>query len=164
MIDSLDNKTIYITTGLISSGFIYDDFGLVVVSEEISGVSKKDNRSSKQLLGDALNSYEDLKIGDYVVHVNHGIGKYLGIETIDTAGVVKDYIKLEYKDGGTLYIPVSSLNSIKKYVCEDGFTPKMNKLGTKEWANTKSKVAKHVSDVFLNFIRKTTNPNGKLKC
>ena len=147
MIENLDKKTIYITTGLISSGFIYDDFDLVVVSEEISGVTKKDTRSSKQLLGDALNSYEDLKIGDYVVHVNHGIGKYLGIETIDTGGVVKDYIKLEYKDGGTLYIPVSSLNSIKKYICEDGFTPKMNKLGSKEWATTKSKVAKHVSDV-----------------
>jgi len=147
MIENLDSQTIYITTGLISSGFIYDDFDLVVVSEEISGVNKKDTRSSKQLLGDALNSYEDLKIGDYVVHVNHGIGKYLGIETIDTAGIVKDYIKLEYKDGGTLYIPVSSLNSIKKYVCEDGFTPKMNKLGSKEWAATKYKVAKHVSDV-----------------
>jgi len=147
MIDNLDSRTIYITTGLISSGFIYDDFDLVVVSEEISGVNKKDTKSSKQLLGDALNSYEDLKIGDYVVHVNHGIGKYLGIETIDTGGIVKDYIKLEYKDGGMLYIPVSSLNSIKKYVCEDGFAPKMNKLGSKEWSATKTKVAKHVSDV-----------------
>ena len=147
MVDTLDNSTIYITQGLISAGFSYDEFDLVVVSESLSGTSKKEVKSSKAFMGDMLNSYEDLKVGDYVVHVNHGIGKYLGIETIDTAGVVKDYIKLEYKDGGTLYIPITSLDSIKKYVCEDGYAPKMNKLGTKEWETTKAKVTKHVSDV-----------------
>ena len=151
MIDELDNKTIYITQGIISSGFVYDDLDIVVISENISGVVKKE-RKKENFIGDVLNSYEDLKVGDYVVHINHGIGKYLGVEVVDTGGIVKDYIKLEYKDGGTLYIPVTSLNSIKKYVCEEGYTPKINKLGTKEWENTKAKVSKHVSDVAKGLI------------
>lgn len=149
MLDNLPQDEIYITKGIITSGYAVDDLNFVVLSTEISGVKTK-AKSSKEFLGDKLNSYEDLKVGDYIVHINHGIGKYMGVETIDAQGVVKDYIKLEYKDGGTLYIPVTSLDSIKKYVCEEGFVPKLNKLGTKEWQVTKTKAMHHIENMAKN--------------
>ncbi len=152
MQDELTHGTVYICTGILSSGFVYDDMSIAVMAEPVTGIVKERKKSSKEFLGDVLNSYEDLKVGDYVVHINHGIGKYLGVETVDTAGIVKDYMKLEYRDGGVLYIPITSLDSIKRYVCEDGFKPKVNKLGTKEWENTKLKVTKHVSDVAKELV------------
>ena len=152
MIDKLEKGIVYISAGILSSGYIYDDMNIICITEPVSGVVKKESRRSKDFIGDVLNSYEDLNIGDYVVHINHGIGKYLGVETVNVGGIVKDYIKLEYKDGGVLYIPITSLDAIKKYVCEDGFSPKLNKLGTKEWEATKAKVAKHVSDVAKDLV------------
>lgn len=151
-INDLTSGIAYICVGIMSSGFIYDDMNLVVIAEPVSGIVNEKRKSSKEFLGDALNSYEDLKVGDYVVHINHGIGKYLGVETVETAGIVKDYMKLEYRDSGVLYIPITSLDSIKRYVCEDGFKPKLNKLGTKEWEVTKQKVKKHVSEVAKELV------------
>ncbi len=153
MIDDLEAGRIYITTGFITSGFSYDDFNFVVITEPVSGTSSKSQKSSKDFLGAAINSYDDLKVGDYVVHVDHGIGKYLGIEQVDINDTVKDYIKLEYQDGGVLYIPVTSLDSIKKYACEDGFLPKVNKLGTKTWKETKEKVGKHVQNIAKELVK-----------
>ncbi len=152
MIDELEKSRVYITTGIISSGFSYDDFNFIVISEPVSGTKQK-QRSSKDFLGSALNSYEDLNVGDYVVHVDHGIGKYLGIEQVDINGTIKDYIKLEYQDSGVLYIPVTSLYSIKKYACEDGFVPKLNRLGGKAWKETKEKVGKHVQNIAKELVK-----------
>ena len=152
MVDELKPSTAYVTTGIVSSGFAYDDMNIVVMAEPVSGVVNERKKSSKDFIGDVLNSYEDLKVGDYIVHINHGIGKYLGVETVDTAGIVKDYMKLEYRDGGTLYVPITNLDSVKRYVCEEGYSPKLNKLGTKEWENTKVKVAKHVTDVAKELV------------
>ena len=152
MEDELIPGVVYISTGVLSSGFCYDDLNIVVISEKVSGVVKTNKRTSKDFIGSVLNSYEDLKVGDYVVHLNHGIGKYLGVETVDTAGIIKDYMKIEYKDGGTLYVPITSLDSIKKYVCEEGFTPKINKLGTKDWETTKLKVTKHVNEIAKELV------------
>ena len=151
-IDNLSLGVVYICVGIMSSGFIYDDMNLVVMAEPVSGVINEKRKSSKEFLGDALNSYDDLKIGDFVVHINHGIGKYMGVETVETSGIVKDYMKLEYRDEGILYIPITSLDSIKRYVCEEGFAPKLNKLGTKEWEKTKLKVTKHVNDVAKELV------------
>jgi len=153
MVDELEEGKVYITQGLISSGYIYDDFNLVVISEQISGVKTKSNKEAKEFLGDALNSYDDLKVGDYVVHVNHGIGKYLGIEQVEINSVVKDYIKIMYQEDGVLYIPVTSLDNIKKYACEDGYVPKLNKLGGKAWQATKEKVGKHVQNIAKELVK-----------
>ena len=154
MLKEIKNGQIYISKGVISSGFMYnEDNGIVVFSEEISGIRKdKNTRSSKEFLGDILSSYEDLKSGDFVVHINHGIGQYLGIEELVANNVTKDYIKLMYQDSGVLYIPVTSLDTIRKYVCEDGYTPKLNKLGTKEWSRTKEKVGRHVKDIAKDLV------------
>ena len=153
-IDGKNREYAYILNGIVSSGFVYEDMNLVVLAEDISGTNLKNTKKvSKDFLGEMLNSYNDLTVGDYVVHQTYGIGKYLGVETVETYGVVKDYIKIEYKDGGILYVPVTSLEYIKKYVCDEGFTPKINKLGSKEWEKTKHKVGKHIKDIAKDLIK-----------
>ena len=153
-IDEKNREYAYILNGIVSSGFVYEDMNLVVLAEDISGTNLKNTKKvSKDFLGEMLNSYNDLTVGDYVVHQTYGIGKYLGVETVETYGVVKDYIKIEYKDGGVLYVPVTSLEYIKKYVCDEGFTPKINKLGSKEWEKTKHKVGKHIKDIAKDLIK-----------
>ena len=153
-IDEKNREYAYILNGIVSSGFVYEDMNLVVLAEDISGTNLKTSKKvSKDFLGEMLNSYNDLTVGDYVVHQTYGIGKYLGVETVETYGVVKDYIKIEYKDGGVLYVPVTSLEYIKKYVCDEGFTPKINKLGSKEWEKTKHKVGKHIKDIAKDLIK-----------
>ena len=150
MIEDVKAGFVYISKGILSGGYIFDDSDLVVIAENVSGVANK--KVSKDFVGNALSSYEDLKAGDYVVHINHGIGKYLGVETVESGGIVKDYMKLEYDKGGVLYVPITNLDSIKRYVCEEGFVPKLNRLGTKEWEITKSKVAKHVNEVAKELV------------
>ncbi len=145
---SLEQGTVYITFGVMSTGFVSDEFKLLLISEEVQGVSytsknkiKKENNNSK------IKSFEDLQVGDFVVHENHGIGVYKGINTISVEGIQKDYIKLEYLDGGLLYVPVTQLDLVNKYICDDNTQPKLNSLGTKEWAKTKKKVTEHIKQV-----------------
>ena len=132
----------------------------------LSGIELSDSfiREESQEPFYKIKDINKLNKGDFVVHADYGIGKYLGIETIDTAGVVKDYIKLEYKDGGTLYIPITSLDSIKKYVCEDGYAPKMNKLGTKEWETTKEELSEMMvgRKVDFNLQKKDIKPGKEV--
>lgn len=152
-IDGENREYAYILNGIVSSGFVYEDMNIALFAEDISGTNLKSKKASKDFLGEMLNSYNDLTVGDFVVHQSYGIGKYLGVETVETYGVVKDYIKIEYKDGGMLYVPVTSLEYIKKYVCDEGFEPKINKLGTKDWEKTKHKVGKHIKDIAKDLIK-----------
>lgn len=86
-----------------------------------------------------LKSYNELNPGDYVVHANHGIGKYLGIETLEVDGVHQDYMTILYQNDAKLFIPVSQLNLIQKYVASESKAPKINKLGGTAWTKTKQK-------------------------
>ncbi len=97
-------------------------------------------------------SFTDLKIGDYVVHKTVGIGQYIGVNTIKADGVTKDYIKIKYRGEDTLYIPTNSLDNIRKYIGGGEKTPKLNKLGSKEWENTKNKVKSNLREVARNLI------------
>lgn len=151
-IEKYEPGVVYCFQGILSCGFELPEQNLVIVSENISYIKRNENRSKKDFLGDILNSYEDLKVGDFVVHINHGIGRYLGLETVDTMGVVRDYMKVEYKDGGILYVPVTNLDSIKKYVAEEGYSPKLNKLGTKEWEHSKEKVKANIELIAKDLV------------
>ena len=95
---------------------------------------------------------DDLKIGDYVVHRTIGIGQYLGVNTIKADGIVKDYIKIKYRGDDTLYIPTNSLDNIRKYIGGGEKSPKLNKLGSKEWENTKNRVKSNLREVARNLI------------
>jgi len=90
---------------------------------------------------------EQLKIGDYVVHKNQGIGQFIGINTITAGGITKDYIKILYSDDGILYVPTNSLDNIRRYIATGDVAPKLNKLGSKDWQKTKAKVKSNLRAV-----------------
>lgn len=97
-------------------------------------------------------TFSDLKIGDYVVHKTHGIGQYIGVNTIKTEGITKDYIKIKYTGEDILYIPTNSLDNIRKYIGGGEKAPKINKLGGRDWENTKNKVKSNLREVARNLI------------
>lgn len=97
-------------------------------------------------------SFSDLKIGDYVVHKTQGIGQYMGVNTIKTEDITKDYIKIKYTGEDVLYIPTNSLDNIRKYIGGGEKAPKISKLGGKDWENTKSKVKSNLREVARNLI------------
>ncbi len=138
---------IYVTYGNIHNGYEYPDAKFLVIAEsDIFGKEKKKRKKSKYT-GQKINDFSKLNIGDYVVHENHGLGIYRGIEKIEVDKIIKDYIKIEYAAGGNLYILATQLDMIGKYAGSDAKAPKLNKLGTKEWCNTKSRVKKAVKDI-----------------
>lgn len=146
---------VYITKGILSGGYSSEELKLLLVAEPVSGISSRKNakkKDEKNSIGQNINSYDDLKVGDYIVHEIHGIGIYRGIHTIAVAGVRKDYIKLEYDNNGVLYIPINQLESVKKYVCDDDTTPKINSLNSKEWQKTKAKVTAHVKEMAKELV------------
>ena len=144
---------VYITQGILSSGFYSEEFNFLIIAEPVSGINlSKPKKIKKNSIGQSINTYADLQVGDFVVHENHGIGIYRGVEAISVQNIKKDYIKIEYADKGVLYVPINQLDSVGKYVCDDDTVPKLNVLGTKEWEKTKSKVIKHVEEIAKELV------------
>ena len=139
--------------GFLKRGFEYPLLKFVVISEsDIFGNQKKKTKKKKKYEGTKINDFAQLVIGDYVVHETHGLGIYRGIEKVEVEKVVKDYIKIEYRDGGNLYIPATGLDLIQKYASAEAKKPKLNKLGSKEWVKTKSKVKGAVNEVAKELV------------
>ncbi|MCI9338008.1 MAG: transcription-repair coupling factor [Lachnospiraceae bacterium] len=139
--------------GHVDKGFEYPMLKFVVVSEtDIFGAEKKKKRTKKLYEGQKIKDWGELKVGDYVVHESHGLGVYQGIEKVEMEGVVKDYIKIEYRDGGNLYVLATGLDVIQKYASADARKPKLNKLGSKEWERTKTKVRSAVNEVATDLV------------
>lgn len=139
--------------GHVGKGFEYPLIKFVVISEsDIFGAEKKKKKKQKKYDGQKIKDFNELKIGDYVVHETHGLGIYRGIEKIEVERVVKDYMKIEYRDGGNLYVPATGLDLIQKYASADARKPKLNKLGSKEWSNTKSRVKSAVGIVAKDLV------------
>lgn len=145
-----------IVQGTLQSGFELPQDHLVVVTEQelFQKVTKK-RRRRQQTISNAerLKSYNELKTGDYVVHANHGIGKYVGMQTLEVDGVHQDYMTIVYQNDDKLFIPVTQLNLIQKYVASESKTPKINKLGGSEWAKTKRKVSSKIEDIADDLIQ-----------
>ena len=149
----VQNGEIMITYGSLHRGFEYPFIKLVIISDsDIFGAEKKKKRQKREYEGTKINSFTDLNIGDYVVHENHGIGKYLGIEKIVVDKVTKDYMKIQYADGGILYILATGLDVIQKHSGGDARKPKLNKLNSPEWKHTKQRVRTAVQDVAKDLI------------
>ena len=139
--------------GHVNKGFEYPMLKFVVVSEtDIFGAEKKKKKGKKLYQGQKIKDFNDLKVGDYVVHESHGLGIYQGIDKVEMEGVVKDYIKIEYRDGGNLYVLATGLDVIQKYASADARKPKLNKLGSKEWERTKTKVRSAVNEVANDLV------------
>ena len=137
-----DPGQIYLAYGNISHGARFPQSRLVFISEtEVFQQQKKRvNKKFFQEDGQKITRLDDLKIGDYVVHMNHGIGRYMGVERLKVQDVERDYLIVKYSDDGKLYIPVDQFDLLQKYTVNDGVAPKVNKLGGKEWQRTKNKV------------------------
>ena len=145
---------VVLTTGTISTGFESFDLNLLVISasELFTTKEKKRTRLSQSFKDGETIIFSDLKIGDYVVHKTHGIGEYIGVNTIKADGVTKDYIKVKYKDNDILYVPTNSLDNIRKYIGSGSGEPKINRLGSKEWENTKTRVKNNLREVARELI------------
>ena len=149
------NETIVtITVGKISSGFeCYDLNELVISADELIDGEKKKKRITNTAFKEGEKVvFADLKVGDYVVHKKYGIGIYIGVNTIEADGTIKDYIKIRYRNDDILYIPTNDLDSIRKYIGGDAIQPKINSLGSKEWETTKAKVKKNLREVAKELI------------
>ncbi len=144
---------ILVTYGNVHRGFEYPMIKFVVITEtDIFGVEKKKRKKKPVYEGQKIQSFTDLNVGDYVVHENHGLGIYRGIEKIQVDKVMKDYIKIEYGDGGNLYVLATQSDMIQKYAGSDAKKVKLNKLGGQEWQKTKTRVRGAVKDVAKELV------------
>ncbi len=152
-IDEDKQAQIKIMPGGLSAGFESFDLNLIVISlvEAFSGEIKKRRTSSTFRQGEKV-VFADLKPGDYVVHKTQGIGEFVGVNTIEADGVTKDYIKIRYKNDDMLYVPTNSLDNVRKYIGGGDTTPKLNRLGSKEWDNTKNRVKRNLKEVAKDLI------------
>ena len=150
----LQDGEIMVTYGHLRRGFEYPLIKLVIISEsDIFGAErKKKKRKKSSHEGKKIQSYTDLTPGDYVVHENHGLGIYRGIEKIEVDKVTKDYVKIEYGDGGVLYVLATGLDMIQKYSGTDSRKPKLNKLNSVEWKNTKARVKGAVKEIARELV------------
>lgn len=138
--------------GYASEGYEYPMLKFVVISESDIFGRKKKKKKRKKYEGQRIQDFAELKPGDYVVHENHGIGVYKGIEKIEVEKIVKDYMKIVYAESGVLYIPVAQMDLIQKYAGADAKKPRLNKLGTIQWGKTKSQVKKAVQIVAKDLV------------
>lgn len=146
---------ILVTYGNLHRGFEYPLIKFIVITEgDMFGVEKKRRKKKKtNYEGTKIQSFSDLSVGDYVVHEDHGLGIYRGIEKIERDGVIKDYLKVEYGDGGNLYLPAARMDGIQKYAGSDAKKPKLNKLGGSEWNKTKTRVKGAVRDIAKDLVQ-----------
>lgn len=139
--------------GYIAEGYEYPLLKFVVISEtDIFGKNKRKKKRRTTYEGRKIQSFSELKPGDYVVHENHGLGIYQGIEKIEVDKISKDYMKISYAKGGNLYIPATQLDLIQKYAGSDSKKPKLNRLGTQEWTKTKAKVRGAVKEIAKDLV------------
>ena len=149
----LNRKNIIISEGDLSTGFECYDFNLEVITlKEIFVKNNKRKRLTQEFKQGETVIFSDLKIGDYIVHKTNGIGRFIGVNTIKADGITKDYIKIAYKDDDILYVPTNNLDNIRKYIGAGDRAPKINRLGSKEWENTKQKVKSNLKEIARDLI------------
>ena len=147
-------KIVTISIGKLSAGFENYEINQLVISadELISGERRKRKTVHSAYSEGEKVVFADLKVGDYVVHRTYGIGIYIGVNTIKADGTIKDYIKIKYQNDDILYVPTNQMDMIRKYVGGDAIKPQINKLGSKDWQNTKNKVKKNLREVATELI------------
>ncbi|WP_240377884.1 transcription-repair coupling factor [Bacillus piscicola] len=149
------NDRASIVIGQLNSGFEMPMEKIAVVTDEEVFTKKVHRPRRRQKLSNAerIKSYSELQVGDLVVHVNHGIGKYLGIETLEVNGIHKDYLNISYAGNDKLYVPVEQIDQVQKYVGSEEKDPKISKLGGSEWKRVKRRVESSVQDIADDLIK-----------
>ncbi|WP_085993737.1 transcription-repair coupling factor [Oceanobacillus senegalensis] len=144
-----------IVVGNLSNGIELPMHKLVLVTENelFKKRVKKQRRQQKISNAERIKSYQELKVGDYVVHANHGVGKYIGIETLELNDLHKDFMLIRYSGDDKLYVPIDQIDLVQKYVGAEGKEPKLYKLGGSEWTKVKRKVQSNVEDIADDLIK-----------
>ena len=154
---------IYIGVGNISGGFEYPTLKSVVVSDgSVFGAPKKKKKYKGATDKQKIRSFDELKTGDYVVHHAHGIGQYVGIDSLVVEKIRKDYLKIKYKSGDFLYVPTSQLNLIHKYIGSEAKNVKLNKLGGTDWHKTTRRVKESV-ELLAKYLIELYAQRSKIK-
>ncbi len=144
---------IVVTHGGLGRGFEYPLIRTVVISDkEIFGERKRRRKRFKVEKESKIDSFTDLNVGDFVVHQNHGIGQYMGLERLTVDGAQKEYLKILYKGGDSLYVPADQLNLIYKHIGRDGSQVKLNNLGGQDWNRAKQRVKASCQDMAKELV------------
>ncbi len=139
--------------GKLKKGFEYPDIKFVVISEsDIFGGEQKRKKKRRVYEGEKIQNFTDLSIGDYVVHERYGVGIYRGIEKVEIQKTAKDYVKIEYDKGSTLYVLATQLDAIQKYAGAKAKKPKINRLDGPEWGKTRSRVKGAVKEIAKELV------------
>lgn len=141
-------------TGSLTNGFYFwDQSWLLITESDIFGMQKKRRLARQKGKGPALNYFSDIKVGDYVVHDVQGIGRYMGVETIEIDGVHRDYLQLQYAKGDKLHVPVEQVGLLHKYVGNEGTPPKLSNMGRKDWQKATRKAQKAITILATELLR-----------
>ena len=153
--EEIHKNSVQLIQGNLSQGFNFVDQKFVLITEYEIFQKKVKRRVRRQNISNAerLKDYNELEKGDYVVHNIHGIGRYLGIETIEISGIHRDYVTIQYQNADRVSIPVDQIQLLSKYVASDGKTPKVNKLNDGRFQKTKQKVQHQVEDIADDLIK-----------
>lgn len=153
---ALPTKQPIIMISHLDSGFELPLQKLAVITDRelFKSASKKRVKKTRKITNaERIKSYQDLKVGDYVVHVNHGIGRFTGVETLEISGIHKDFMLIEYNGDDKLFVPIDQIDLVQKYVGSEGKQPKLYKLGGSEWKKVKRKVQSKVEDIADELIK-----------
>ncbi len=149
--DKLEHRTVYVTSGKLSSGFAYPKQKFLLISQGRPDEALK-KRKKRVKEGQRITALTDINIGDAVVHSVHGIGIYGGVKKIETMGIVKDYLTVKYAGTDVLYVPVTQLDMVTKYIGQEAGSVKLSKMGGTDWVKSKARVKKAVKDMAKELI------------
>ncbi len=151
----IDKNLVQIINEDLIEGFVLDEEKIAVLTARELFLQKitTGRYFTKFKSSQAISGYEDLQIGDYLVHENYGIGRYKGLETIKAGKVTKDYMHIEYKNNEVLYVPLEQFSLVRKYAAREGKAPTLNKLGSNDWEKTKERIKSKVKDIAVDLIK-----------
>ncbi len=150
----LPEKGGVVFSGSLTNGFYFwDQSWLLITESDIFGMQKKRRLARQKGKGPALNYFSDIKVGDYVVHDVQGIGRYMGVETIEIDGVHRDYLQLQYAKGDKLHVPVEQVSLLHKYVGNEGTPPRLSNMGRKDWQKATKKAQKAITILATELLR-----------
>ena len=152
--DSLSGRAATVAEGTLTGGFELPGANLVVLSErDIFGRQKKKIQQPKMENGAKISHFREIHVGDYVVHIVNGIGKYLGVETLESGGVKRDYLHIQYSGDDKLFVPTDQVQLLQKYIGAEGETPRLSRMGGAEWKRAKAKAKASVEDIAKDLIK-----------
>ncbi len=137
----------------LNRGFLYPEISLAVVAEgDIYGVNRQKSRARTRS-GEKISAFTDLKVGDYVVHENHGVGQFMGVVRLSSDGTYRDFLHIRYQGADKLYVPTDQLDRVQKYIGSEGEAPKLNRLSGGEWQRQKAKVRQSIQDIAGDLLK-----------